>query len=260
MSEGCVLRLSSHGWRGWVTGDKEAAESSACVLMHRADGSDVNRAHAHAHAQAGGRVVYPRWAEGQSTPFLSISLPAALGPQFRSVSVNLHRAVPVGCAVSLGGAPRSPRFPAAVVNAYEHRLCFAKLKRSFQLRALVHDGRHPFDSHPLTLSRPPPPQSAVSLPTLAAAAATACAGVADVHPACRSRLSLGATAIAAAHAPVRRPDAPGPAERMELLQQGIPRSALDRFRQGRHSQARLESAGRQQVAIARPPRRALTTT
>ena len=80
MSEGCVLRLSSHGWRGWVTGDKEAAESSACVLMHRADGSDVNRAHAHAQAQAGGRVVYPRWAEGQSTPFLSISLPVALGP------------------------------------------------------------------------------------------------------------------------------------------------------------------------------------
>lgn len=63
--------------------------------MHRADGSEENRAHA--HAQAGGRVVYPRWADSQSTPFLSISLPVALGPQFRSVPVILVWAVFVGC-------------------------------------------------------------------------------------------------------------------------------------------------------------------
>jgi len=166
--------------------------------------------------------------------------------------VNLDRAVPVGCVFrwcpslsqSASGSCQRLRAPAL--------LC--QVETLFPVvRALVHHGRNSLHSHSFPLSRPPLPQSAVSLPTVAAAA-TACAGVADVHPAFRSRLSLGATAIAAAHAPVRRSDAPGTAERMELLQQGIPRSALDRFWQGRHSQARLESAGRQQGATSRPAR------
>jgi hypothetical protein len=163
----------------------------------------------------------------------------------------LTRAVPVGRVK--GAAPPSPSGSCPTSTG------FRQVKRSFQLCALVHDGPNSSDSHPLALPRQSLPESAVPLPTLAAAF-TACAGVADVHPACCTRLSLGATAIAAAHTPVRRLDAPSAAERMELLQQGIPRSALDRFWQARHSQARLESAGRQQVAFGRPWRRPFTTS
>lgn len=139
---------------------------------------------------------------------------------------------------------------------------FAKLpavKRSFQLCAPVHHGWNPYHSHQLTLSRPSPLQSAVLIPTFTAAF-TACAGVADVNPACRTRLSFGATALAAASQPVRRPDAPSAAERMDFFQQRICRSALDRFWQGRHSQARLELAGRQQVAYSRSRRRTHATS
>ncbi|KAH0238760.1 hypothetical protein KCV06_g579, partial [Aureobasidium melanogenum] len=143
--------------QGW-----DAAESSAWerVFLHRADGSDVNQA----HAQAGHQLT-------------------------RALT-------------------------SAVVNALQHRLC--QVARGETLFPVVRAS------------------SAAALPSFAAAF-TACAGVADVNPACRTRLSFGATALAAACQPVRGPDAPSAAERMDFFQQGICRSALDRFWQGRHS-------------------------
>lgn len=114
-------------------------------------------------------------------------------------------------------------------------------------------GRHSLDPHPQP-SPPTLPQPVVVFDSLAASP-VACAGIADVHPECLPR-SPGATAFAAAHAHLRGSDAPGSAERMDLLQQGLCRPALDGFRQSRHCQAGLQSTWRQKVTPGLRRRRA----